>query len=196
MAHRFSASVTDSGLRQALAGLSGSARDLSRPMDDIGRMLMSSIDARFERQADPDGRPWAPLKPSTIKDRQRKGYGPREILTRSRRLRQSITREADASSVTVGTHIPYAAIHQFGGEIERGSQTRSILWKSITKTRKDGSTYQREQFSKKKGATRMGLYEVPGHSIAIPARPYMGITAADETEAVSILRAYLLRAVS
>lgn len=64
---------------------------------------------------------WAPLKPNTIADRVRKGYGAGPILWRTGELAHSLSgdsgyavKEVRPDGVTVGTSLPYAGYHQTG----------------------------------------------------------------------------------
>ena len=85
--------------------------------------LADSAEESFERQAAPPSIPWARLARSTVRQRRRRGYGAeRLILTRSGDLRGSILADSDATSAVVGTNIEYAAIHQLGGRIARGTR--------------------------------------------------------------------------
>ena len=41
--------------------------------DQVGQSLADSTRARFRAERDPDGNPWVPLKPATIRARTRRG---------------------------------------------------------------------------------------------------------------------------
>ncbi len=80
---------------------------------------------------------WAPLRPATVKDRQRKGYpGAHPILQRRGDLLQSLTQqgatghteEITATSLTFGTRYPTAAFHQFGTRKMAARQILGISW--------------------------------------------------------------------
>ncbi|MFC3074683.1 phage virion morphogenesis protein [Shinella pollutisoli] len=77
------------------------------------------------------------------------------ILTESGRLRDSINSRPGPREVRVGTNVIYAAIHQFGGTIK--PKNASHLW------------------------FRFGGALVRADSVTLPARPYLGISADDET---------------
>jgi phage gpG-like protein len=53
----------------------------------------------------------------------KKTWHENKILTDTSQLRNSITHKADATGVTVGTNMVYAAIHQFGGQAGRDLKT-------------------------------------------------------------------------
>ena len=92
------------------------ADDLSPAMREIAGHLADSAAESFEQSSAPDGTPWAPLKPSTKKDRQRRGYRAGPILERSGDLITSIISDSDATSAVAGTNLEYAARHQLGFE--------------------------------------------------------------------------------
>ena len=143
---------------------------------------------RFEHEVDPDGEPWAALRPSTI---LKKAKAVRvKKLQWSGRLRDSITSRVDSNSVTVGTNLAYAAIHQFGGTIDRTASSQEVL-RHFTKT--GGVKKLGSHFVTRKKANFSSVHKVPSHVINIPARPFLGINADDEVEAVHILRTYIFR---
>lgn len=84
----------------------------------------------------------------------------------SGRLRDSITYRASAREVEIGSNLHYAAIHQFGGDI----------------------------VPKSTGALTFRLANgqmVTCGKVTIPARPYLGISAEDETTLTDVALAYL-----
>ncbi|MEX2450913.1 MAG: phage virion morphogenesis protein [Rhodospirillales bacterium] len=79
----------------------------TRPlMDEIGAYGEFSTRERFEKQHDPDGKPWKP---------NRRGG---QILTDTARLRDSITHDAGDTYASWGTNVIYAGVHQEGAVIE------------------------------------------------------------------------------
>lgn len=183
--------MTSDGLEIALAGLGARALDLRPAMDEIGAMLMTSTDLRFERQVDPDGTPWTPNAPSTAKRKAKLG---RElVLQMSGRLRGSITRQAESNSVTVGANLVYAGIHQRGGTIDRAASVRQI-YRKFVETKGKGGAVHRELlpgFVKKKQSNFETSHDVGAHSITIPARPFLGINRQDREGAVEILQRFI-----
>jgi phage virion morphogenesis protein len=107
--------VKDAAVQAALGALLARAGDLTPAMDEIGGALVASVLARFETGAAPGGAPWIPSRRALAEGGQ--------TLVKSGRLRASITHLAGPDSVTVGTNVVYAAIHQFGGRAGRGRKT-------------------------------------------------------------------------
>lgn len=92
------------------------------------------------------------------------------ILTESGRLRDSISHVAGNDVVRIGSNVIYAAIHQFGGEI------------------------------KAKGGGRLAFFiggrMVRPVSVTIDARPYLGISSADEVLIGEIISGFVARHIS
>lgn len=138
------------GVKRALEEAGRQAEDLTPLMDKIGTRLRESARIRIrESNTSPDGVPW----PKSF--RVISGQGGKTLLD-SGRLDESLTFRAGPREVAIGTHIHYAAIHQFGGEI-------------VPKAA--GALF----FKLANGATVMA------GKVTIPARPYLGISAEDET---------------
>lgn len=188
MAWRFSVSYDDADMRKVLSGLSTRARNFYPALDQVGAMLMTSVSQRFEKEVDPDGRPWTPLAPATVK--RKKKAGREGMLVWSRRLRDSITREASFDSVTVGTNVPYAVAHQFGAQITRYAHSREVLRRFVET---GGRRELVPGFAKRSQANFASFHPVPEHVINIPARPFLGINADDKAEGIKILHDHVLK---
>lgn len=79
-----------------------------------------------------------------------------QTLTDKADLKNSITRRVTGKQVEIGTSKVYAAIHQLGGVI-RARNAKSLFF-------------------------TIGGRKVSVKSVTMPARPYLGISAADERE--------------
>lgn len=104
--------------------------DMTSIMGLIGEIVQSSVERNFEvggRYKEPgsyDGGPnkWVDLAEGTKKARARRGHWPGPILQDTGRLAASFHYNAHEDSVEVGTNVEYAAIHEFGGTIQRTSK--------------------------------------------------------------------------
>lgn len=131
--------LEDRQVRAALERLARRVADMTPVMQAIATELEARVEARFETATDPAGRPWAPLKASTMAaylSRGKGNYKKDGSLTKkgaarlaSRRplydtgdLLGSLTSSASRSQARVGFGQPYAAIHQFGGQAGRGKK--------------------------------------------------------------------------
>lgn len=102
----------------ALSQLAKNTDDLTPVFTEIGEHIASEIDLNFRDASDPYGNSWEKLK-------HRSGTP----LNDTGRLKNSITFEADSSSVEVGTNVEYAGTHQFGAE--KGQYGKNIPWGDI-----------------------------------------------------------------
>jgi phage virion morphogenesis protein len=146
--------------------------------------LLTSTQRRFEREFGPDGQKWAPLaKRTTMQKIRGRRRGSANILRVSTRLYSSLIAQSDVLSAEVGTNVEYAGPHQFGGEIQHFARSQRASFKKI---RKRYSFVQRGT----KGSIERNI-TIGEHSVRIPARPYLGFSAADRAELMAIGRDWL-----
>lgn len=171
-----------------LAFLIATARKPDVMMRDIAGYVLFSTERRFEKETGPNGAKWKPLAGRTAKARAgRKVRGTEHILRQSVRLYSSLTQTSDANSAQVGTNVEYAAIHQFGGTIQMPERQSRLTYKKIR-----GKSGVRFVKAGTKKATEKDV-TIKAHSVRIPARPYLGINAADQEEIGEIALAALKR---
>ena len=152
------------------------ARDPSGLMPRLGEYLQGSTQARFKTQTAPDGTPWAPLKQRYAR---RKRYNKDKVLTLRGYLRSYIHYQIpDAQTVEVGSNQKYAAIHQLGGTIEKPARQTTVHF---------DAGKAKHLFVKKKKAKRSLQVSIGAHQVNMPARPYLGISAADDAEIRAII---------
>ncbi|MBN9477406.1 MAG: phage virion morphogenesis protein [Bordetella sp. SCN 67-23] len=144
----------------------------------IAGILESETEANFAAQ----GRPaWLPLKKSTLRRRQKRG-SVLMILQDSGRLAASVssTYGDDYAKVGAGGAArAYAAVHQFGGTIERPpysgvarlrtTSSGALMRQGATGRSRNLAVFARD--SHKRATDRR--YTVNGFTISIPARPYL-----------------------
>ncbi len=107
---RIDISLADDAVQQAIGGLAAAGDDMTPLMREFASYMEARTEERFETETAPGGDPWPPSIRALVEGGQ--------TLTQSARLRQSITSQVTATSVTHGTNVIYAAIHQVGGVIE------------------------------------------------------------------------------
>lgn len=130
--------IDDSEVRQALERLQRRLSDLSPVMRDIGELLAERAKQRFETSTGADGKAWAPNAPSTLaaylavygssfkkrggltKQGAARAARKKPLIGESRALSTTIYYQAGRDTVTIGSPMVYAAIHQFGGLAGRG----------------------------------------------------------------------------
>ena len=141
-----------------LGDLAAAFGDLKPLMDQFGVYLESATIERFDAERAPDGAAW----PQSIRAREDGG----KTLTDSGQLRSSVTSQAGADSVAVGTNKIYAGVHQFGATIA-AKNARALA------------------FFLPGG---LGLVRVP--EVTIPARPFLGLSGEDEAELLALAGDY------
>ena len=146
----------------------------------VGQLLADSTRERFRTGLAPDGSAWTPLSPRTIKARTRRSKSAIRILTERGYLAGSIRFEATGDEVKIGSvQKDYAAIHQLGGTIDMPARRRTLRFRAATKDEGAGRRFARK--TRKKGVTEQTV-DVGAYQINIPARPFLGISAADQAD--------------
>lgn len=95
---------------------------------EIGEIVMTSVQENFEEHHAPDGTPWEPLSPAYAEWKRRYGQGRSadDILVLNRILMGSIHPEPHRDRVEIGTNVIYAAVHQFGADFSILSTRRRV----------------------------------------------------------------------
>ncbi|RWR28712.1 phage virion morphogenesis protein [Sinirhodobacter populi] len=149
----------------------------------VGERMLASAQDRFRSQTAPDGTPWVSLRPTTIRARTRKGQLPLTILRSNSKgkigssLAGSLNYIASEDDVQLGSPLPYAGIHQQGGTIQKPESTRYMAGRRFAKRGQEGG----------RDVT------IKAHAITIPARPYLGLTGADEEGILEDAEDWLMR---
>jgi len=147
---KLSFTLQDEQARSHLAGLVEAGRDMSPLMAEIGILLEGSAKRRInDTNVAPDGVPW----PTSFRVQDNGG----KTLRNSGVLENSITFVSGGDFAEIGTNLPYAGIHQEGGDI----------------VPKNGNALQ---FN----IPGVGLVTVG--KVTIPARPYLGVSDDDAIE--------------
>mgnify|MGYP000007448031 FL=1 len=140
-------------------------------MKKLAAVMHNAVDENFEAE----GRPkWLGIK-------HRQG----RVLRDSGALQNSISERSDDDTAIVGTNLPYAAIHQFGGEIKRAARSQQAYFHQ----KKDGSVGNR--FVKKSRSNFSQWVTIGSGVVNMPARPYLSLTNEDEAEIVDTVNRYL-----
>lgn len=149
---------------------------LRQILRDIRIDLASEFDRNFERQA---------FFSTAWQRRRSPGKSSRGILVQTGALRRSISAKENPSdgSVTFSSSLPYAAIHNEGGEIKVTARMKRFFWHKFYevqggfKRRKDGSLsrskVQVRLSTEAEFWQHMALMKV-GSTIKIPRRRFLG----------------------
>lgn len=158
-----------------------------RILKDIGVEASSEFDRNFETQSF-FGAAWRRQR----SPQRASGH----ILVNTGALRRSIAAKVDEDSITFVSSLPYAAIHNEGGEIKVTARMKRYFWAMYYKAngglgrRKDG-TLRRDQRNSRLSAEaefwkHMALMKV-GSTIKIPRRRFMGNHPSLEKEVTAII---------
>lgn len=200
--------VTGLTLMDTLQAVAARAKNLTEPMRDCGEYLLRETHEHFKHEEGPDGTPWLPLSPATIKA---KGHD--NILHDSGRLQNSLTYRVSRTGFELGTNVVYGPIHQFGGTVEH--EPREVTVRLATDARGNLLSQARDERGRhlpfgspkatgrrrnlvvfaKEGAKRsiQGRFKVDAYKTTIPARPFLGVNNEDKTEFGVILKAYVFK---
>ncbi|ABO54314.1 MULTISPECIES: phage virion morphogenesis protein [Burkholderia cepacia complex] len=185
--------IDDSRYAATMARVRALMQDASPVTALIAGLMADAVEENFAQQ----GRPkWLGLSPKPLK-RRREEAGTGKILQRSGRLASSITPAHDATTARVGTNVVYAAIHQFGGTIQRHPMSGYV------RLRKDRNGMIMRQadhphlavFAKNshKRVKIVKWTRSQGWTIKIPARPFFALTESDNIGIESEVTTYLRR---
>lgn len=188
--------VQDRPVLDALNRLLAASVDLGPALKVIGEHMVQSVERRFDAETDPTGKRWPDVTPQTRKHKRHP-----KILTESQRLRGSIVYQRTGPSVLeVGTNVVYAAIHQFGGTIDRAafSSWRGLRVDARGNLLRQGTTGRAANLAVfAKGShkrQKQVRFTVDAHGIEIPARPFLGVSREDRQTILDDLNDYLERA--
>jgi phage virion morphogenesis protein len=158
--------VRDAEVKAALGRLAAAdGKLIPMALKNIGELLIKSTRERFDQERAPDGKRWAPLDPEYAKGKRSK-----KILQESGMqggLLGTIVYRVMGRLLEIGTNKVYGAIHQFGGVIVPRSADRLVF--------------------------RIGGRLVFARKVTIPARPFLGISAADREAIVALVEGLITR---
>lgn len=185
--------IDDSQFVRAMERVRAFVKDASPVMSLVSALMADAVEENFAAE----GRPkWLGLAKSTLRRRREDG-GTGKILQRSGRLAGSIAQSHDATSARVGTNVVYAAIHQFGGEIQRHPMSGYVRLRKG----KNGMIMRQADhphlavFAKNghKSVKIVRWTRSTGWTIKIPARPFFVLAESDSVAIEIEVSAYLRR---
>lgn len=143
---------------------------LNKLLNDLRVALFSAFDENFERKAFFSS-PW--------KERLREGKG--TLLDSSGALRKSIRHEVEGTKIVYSSSLPYATIHNEGGDIIVTARMKRFFWAKYYELAGKIKQKRKGKVSKKQ-ASLIGLAEFyrsmafkpVGSTIHIPKRQFIG----------------------
>jgi len=140
-------------IHAALNRLQSKVSNLSPALESIGNAIENRTKLNFRDGQDPYGVKWQAKKNGEAS----------HLKGRTGHLSDSITHVVNQYLVSIGTNVPYAAIHQFGGTIAARNQTNAHS--------KSGRFMSREAAGKRKTAVRVSFSKIGQGKM--PARPFL-----------------------
>ena len=169
----FNLTFDDAEVSARLSGLVARMSNTEPLLKAIGEHFVVRAGDSFAGEEDPDGRPWTPLRQTTISRREKAGQLPLTVLRSNSNgksgssLAGSINWELTGSDgVRIGSPVIYAAVHQFGA---RKGSLGAYWW-----TTEKGTTVE--------GSSPWG---------DIPARPFLGVGHLDGPAIIEMAEAWL-----
>lgn len=111
------ARVDDREVRIGLGELRAGVADRSGILKIVGDLMTASIARTFRGEGSPAGS-WPALAVATLRSKKYKGI--HKLLVLSGRLFRSISYAVEGDTLTIGTNVAYAGVHQFGSADRRG----------------------------------------------------------------------------
>ncbi|MBS0476840.1 MAG: phage virion morphogenesis protein [Proteobacteria bacterium] len=177
--------INSRDVQARIEAVASKLEDMRPLFQRIAGVLEHETEANFAAQ----GRPhWVPLAKATIAARMKrnKGSSVLKILQDSGSLAASISSDYGADFAVVGSNKAYAAIHQFGGTIDRAPYSTRVRLRTdrkgnLIRQGDEGSAKGRAVFARENGAKahkqfRETWHTVDAYQVTIPSRPYLPFT--------------------
>lgn len=153
----------------------------SAALKQIGALMVSESQRAFKLQ-EFGGKRWDPRAPVNVfgiiadfhagkRKPPARRFEPRPALRDTGRLASSIAFRVVGDTVEVGSNLPYASVHQTGGEVESKPITQTVrtnLWAWLKKQSKD--------LKRRIGWVLNPKFKDKTIKGEVPARPFVGIT--------------------
>jgi len=179
--------IEDRGVLEKLAAIQARAENMRPVWAEVGQIILESIQRNFQQRRAPDGTPWQPVSAAYARWKSSKGKSPGNILNLNGLLQNSIHTTVASDSVTIGTNVPYAAIHQFGGEIKKKERKSTVYFHRNERTGEVGRKFVEK--SKSNFAQDVAIGE---HTITMPKRPFLGARQEDWGRIATALQKYIV----
>lgn len=192
MSELFTTKIDNAAIINALDRLSELGDDQTELMERMAGIMHRAVEDNFAAQ----GRPkWKSLRPSTIRNRTRRGYWPGKILQQRGDLAMSIQQAWGKLRAAVGTNKIYAAIQNFGGVIKKKESWGSLY----LRTDRNGNLLRQKSnknllvFAKASHKQRQTRYfAIDAHEIRIPKREFLMLTDYEITEMAEMAERFLV----
>lgn len=189
-----------------LGALEGALEDLTPALEQIGVLLVAGAQRAFREQG--RGERWQERRVPNVfgivsdlargKTPPKRRFDRRPALVDTGQLRNSIdARVSGRDTVEVGTVVPYASLHQFGGtstaRVTPAARRGLARYLKTQRRRRKNSKASEADRSRASSALEIGwLFQVDVLEAQIPARPFIEVTDTDREEIRRIVLEHVL----
>jgi phage virion morphogenesis protein len=114
----FSITYSDKQVSDRFSRLLAKTSNLRPALQDIGEYMLYSTDQHFVTETDPQGVPWKPLAPFTLREKQAKGRI-LKILQSTGLMRSRVNYQVSDNQCIVGVNDEKAKKHQLGIGVDK-----------------------------------------------------------------------------
>nr|BDD46381.1 hypothetical protein 1 [bacterium] len=151
--------INSKKLWAGLAILKKSVKNLRPVMRAISEDMLYAVKQNFETEGSRIGKKWADLSERTQQARKKKGYDPNSPkLQQERKFYDSVANNSTSNTAMVGSNLPYARLHHFGGEVKNPGGVKFIILKDkFIPLKKDAKRFM--------GITKPFTFSVPARPV-------------------------------
>ena len=189
MSAPFTIIIDDKPLTDALSDLSAKVADMSRPLGEIGELMVLSTKERFGTSTGPDGVKWPGNARSTLEAYLRMQGGEHDKDGRFTGWKKGWLRQDGRTSAKAG-----AALANKKPNVRFGTLAMGIRYQVAGNSLEWGSNLPYSavmQWGAAKGAFGANRRGNPIPWGNIPARPFLGLSSADRDSILGVLGRYL-----
>ncbi len=114
--------IDNKAVNEKLLELAKRGENLRPLMKNIAGIFAYSTEENFKEEGRPDK--WTDLADITKEKRKKKNKWPGQILQVEGKLAASVNTQYDNDSAVIGSNLPYAAIHQLGGQAGKNKKVK------------------------------------------------------------------------
>lgn len=191
----FSITIDDAQVRARLKQLADNVKNPSTAMRAIRRALLNITEDAFAAETSPFGLKWPDLDEDYV-ERSRKeggrGGDAHPILQRTGQMAASVHGRAGADFAEIGVAKIYAAIHQFGGEINHPARSSTVYFKLSRDKKSVGTKFVKKKRSDFAQDVQIGAYTQHMKKRAfLPVDQAGNLAPVAQQEILAILNDYL-----
>lgn len=115
---QISVQVQTGKIRNRLSLLNQRMQDMSPALNEVGEYMLLATDQRYENEIDPNGIPWQPNSPYTLRLKRERGQI-QKILQATGRMRDSYFTRVTGNTMVLTNSLERARKHQLGIKVAK-----------------------------------------------------------------------------